>query len=43
LYVLQLLGKGDRCRIDRHRTGKKISARARLRTRPPKYYDTLRR
>ena len=42
LYAVQLLGKGVRCRIDRHRTGTKISVRARLRTRPAKYYDTLR-
>jgi hypothetical protein len=42
LYVVRLLAKGERCRLNRHRAGTKLSVRARLRSRPPKYYDTLR-
>ena len=42
LYAVQLLDKGERCRIERHRLGAKISVRARLRTTPPRYYDTRR-
>jgi hypothetical protein len=41
LYVTSLLAKGDRCRIERHRSGKNVSVRMRLRSRPPKFYDTL--
>jgi hypothetical protein len=42
LYAVQLLVKGEKCRIRRHQAGVKISARARLRTRTPVYYDTWR-
>jgi hypothetical protein len=42
LYVVQVIEKGERCRIGRHRAGAKLSVRARLRTRPARYYDTFR-
>jgi hypothetical protein len=42
LYAVQLLGKGERCRIARHRARARISVRARLGTRTAKYYDTNR-
>jgi hypothetical protein len=42
LYAVRVLSKGERCRVQRHRAGIRISVRARLRTRPPKYYDALR-
>ena len=40
LYGLQLLAKGETCRIARHTAGTPVSARARVGTRIPKYYDT---
>jgi hypothetical protein len=43
LYVVSLIVKGERCRIDRHRVPAKVSVRKRLGSRPAKYYDTLRR
>ena len=42
LYAVSVLSKGERCRVQRHHAGTRISVRARLRTRPPKYYDALR-
>jgi hypothetical protein len=42
LYAVQLLTKGERCRLGRHKPGTAISVRARLRTRTPAYYDTWR-
>jgi hypothetical protein len=41
LYAVSIVTKGDRCPIRRHHPGTKLSVRARLRARPPKYYDTL--
>jgi len=40
LYGIQLLAKGEHCRIARHASGTPVSARVRVGTRPPKYYDT---
>ena len=41
IYVVQLLGKGDRCRIARHRSGRRVSVRRRKRSRRQTYYDAL--
>src|SRR6476659_5976919 len=40
LYGVLLLSKGESCRIARHASGTSISARVRVGTRPPQYYDT---
>jgi hypothetical protein len=42
LYGVRIVGKGDRCRVSRHQAAKTLSVRARLRTRPARYYDTWR-
>jgi hypothetical protein len=41
LYAVRLLGKGSRCAIERHRSGRQISVRARQRHGRRTYYDVL--
>jgi hypothetical protein len=41
LYAVQLLGKGDRCRIPRHRSGRRVSVRGRKRGQRRIFFDVL--
>lgn len=42
LYAVQLLDKGERCRIARHEPGRKLSVRIRIGTRKTVDHDTRR-
>ena len=41
LYAVKVLAKGARCRIERHQTGRTLSARVRRGRSRPILYDTL--
>jgi hypothetical protein len=41
IFVVQLLGKGDRCRVARHRSGRRVSVRLRKRDGRRIYVDML--
>jgi len=41
LYAVQLLGKGDRCRIPRHRSRRRVSVRGRKRGQRRIFFDVL--
>jgi hypothetical protein len=41
LFAVQLLGKGERCRIRRHQSGRRVAVRRHQSGRRAVYYDML--